>query len=115
MPSEGRAYRVDDSFRRRVKRGLESKGASRADLARALKCSKGAITALLKPTAEGGVQQSPLVPAIHLFFDWSRPIEPEDEEEASEAIELFKKMDAVARARWLERGQAILEEAKRRK
>lgn len=106
---------MDDGFRERVERALKAKDWNQADLARALKCSRGAITGLLKSTAEGGVNQSPLVPDVHAVFGWSPPIPPSLNQEAGEAIELLQQMSSIDRARWIERGLAIVEEAKRRK
>lgn len=115
MPRKGQAYPVDDGWRERVKRKLADLDWTQADLARELKCGRSTITALLKPTAEGGVQQSPLKLAVHEALGWSPPIPPSMEEDAGEVWELLKQMTPIDRVRWLERGHALIDEAKRKK
>lgn len=110
MPRSGQAYPVDDGWRKRVDLALELKGWTRADLARAVGCSRGTITHLLN----GDVQQSPYVPAIHRALGWTPPLPPSLGGEAEEAIEILQQLDDIKRARWLERGRALLEEGKKR-
>ena len=89
---------------------MRRKGWKRADLARAVGCSRGTITQILN----GSVQQSPYVPDIHTALDMTPPLPPSMEGEASEAIEILKQLDERGRTRWIERGHALLEELKRR-
>jgi len=115
MPRKGQAYPVDDGLRERIERALEKRGWSHADFARELQVGRSTVHLLMKRNDEGGeLRQSPLVPDVHMLFGWSPPMPASLEEEASEAVEMLKQMSPVERARWMERGQAILDEKKRR-
>lgn len=115
MPRKGQAYPIDDGWRKRVRLALEERGWTQSDLARELKVGRSTVNALLTPTDQGGIQQTPLKPQVHMVFKWTPPIPPSLEEEAGEALELFQQMTPTERARWIERAHAIIEEGKRRK
>lgn len=104
MPRSGQAYPIDDALRARVERQLTTNGWTRADLARKAGCSRATITQILN----GTVQQSPFVPAIHAAFGWSPPPSSLSEDD-QEAMEILRELDAISRARWLERGRATAE------
>lgn len=111
MPAEGQAWPIDDDWRERVERALKFKGWSRSELARRSGCGRSTITQLLEPKYE--IMQTPYVPAIEMALGWSPRIPISLEPEADRVLELFKSLDPMARARWIERGEALLDESKR--
>jgi len=105
----GQSYPITQEWRARVGRELLRRDWFQAQLARALGCAAGTITHLL----HGEVKGSPYVPAIHVLFGWLPP--PAAGSEASEeALQILAGLDELGRARWFERGRALLDEQKQR-
>jgi transcriptional regulator with XRE-family HTH domain len=105
----GKAYPIDDAWRRMVRSKMERKGWSQAELARAAHCSPATISELLG----GKSHESPLVPQIHLALDVTPPRMPVLEPEAEELFEHWEKLDPSRRSRLLERAAVLAEEALR--
>lgn len=91
-----------------VERKLEAKGWSRADLARAVKCSPSVITELLN----GDANESLFVPKIHFALDITPP-QTVMSDDTEELLGLWEKLDDSGKARLLERAAALAEEKKR--
>lgn len=110
MPRSGPSYPIDDHWRSRVQRALDERGWSRADLAREIRASRSVVTNILN----GVVNQSPYVADIHLVLRWSAPTAPSDApllaEEEQEVIDILRKLSDKGKARFAERGHALLEQ-----
>lgn len=55
---------MSDEWKALVMQAMDAQGVSRADLARELGVTRGLITKLLRPIADGGQQVSALVPKV---------------------------------------------------
>lgn len=104
MPTVGQAYPVDDAWRSEVERRLAFRGWSRADLAKAISCPKSAITNLLN----GTTKQSALVPKIEKKLGMRMSRHRTDLERRIDDV--VAQLDDMQKARYLERGLALLEE-----
>lgn len=104
--SRGRAYPVDDDWRRRVRDVMDSKGWSQADLAREVPCSPSVISELLS----GKSNESPLIPEIHTALGWSPPHVSVLAPDTEELLALWQKLDERRKARLLERAGILAED-----
>jgi len=111
MPRIRPAHAIDDAWRARVRRALDTRGWEQVDLARAVKCSPSIISELLS----GKKNQSPYVPDIHIALNWTPPLPPVLPEETEELIELWQQLDDMAKGRLLERARALAETSKKPK
>jgi transcriptional regulator with XRE-family HTH domain len=103
----GQAFPVNDAWRDTIKRKLEKKGMSQADLARAVRCSASVISELLS----GKSNESPLVPDIHYQLEMTPPQMAVLSEDAEELLANYQKLDEAGKARLRERAAMLAEDA----
>ena len=102
----GKAYVVDNDWRKRVEISLHEKGWSRADLARESGVGKSTITELLNGKTDSCLE----LPAIHkaLGWRWSEAL-PLVSKDAGELLGLWDQLNDFEKGRLLERARAIFE------
>ncbi|HET9893156.1 MAG TPA: helix-turn-helix transcriptional regulator [Mycobacterium sp.] len=106
MPRSGGprpAYHIDDAWRARIRRKLDAKGWTQADLARRINSSPSVISDLLN----GVKDQSPYVPAIHMALGLTPPLPPLVSEDLEELMGIWEDLDDVSRGRLLERARLL--------
>lgn len=104
------AHAIDDLWRARVRRALENKGWEQLDLAKAVGCSPSIISDLLS----GKKNQSPYLPDIHTALGWSPPNPPVFPEETDELMQLWQRLDDIAKGSLLERARLLYENSKKK-